>query len=59
MAKLIILSIVLMSFAVPIWFSTAPQPRRTIRRVQTIMLVYIVIWAIMCLRWYPDIVELK
>ena len=59
MAKVIILSIVLMSFGVPVWLSTAPQPRRALRRVQTILLVYIVIWAFMCLYWYPSIVPLK
>jgi hypothetical protein len=59
MAKLIILSIVIMSFVIPISQSTAPKSRSTLRRVQTIILAYILIWAFMCLHWYPDIVELK
>jgi hypothetical protein len=59
MAKLIILSIVLASFAVPLRLSTAAQPRRALRRAQGIMLVCIVIWAMMCLHWYPALVPLQ
>jgi hypothetical protein len=59
MAKLIILSIVLVSFAVPVWFSTSTQPRRALRRVQQIILVFIVVWAYMCLHWYPQLVPLE
>jgi hypothetical protein len=59
MAKLIILSIVLVSFAVPVWLSTSPQPRRALRRAQRIILVFIVVWAFMCLHWYPELVPLK
>jgi hypothetical protein len=59
MAKLIILSIVLFSFAVPVYLSTARQPRRALRRVQTLVLVFIVVWALMCLKWYPQLVPLE
>lgn len=59
MAKLIILSIVLFSFAVPVRLSTARQPRRALRRSQTLVLVYIVVWAVMCLKWYPNLVSLE
>jgi len=59
MAKLIILSIVFVSFAVPIWLSTANNPARALRRVQTIVIVFMFVWAFMCLRWYPALVELK
>jgi hypothetical protein len=58
-AKLIILSIVLVSFAVPMWLAASAQPRRTLRRVQRIILVYIVVWAFLCLYWYPDLVSLQ
>jgi hypothetical protein len=58
-AKLIIFSIVLVSFVVPVWLSTAKQPRRALRRTQRIVLVFIVVWALMCLRWYPELVEVQ
>ncbi len=59
MAKLIILSIVIMSFAIPVRLSTAPQPRKALRRAQQFVVVFILLWAFMCLRWYPSLVELK
>ncbi len=59
MAKLIILSVVFMSFGVPVWLSTSLKPRRALRRVQAIIVIYILIWALMCLQWYPAIVPLK
>jgi hypothetical protein len=58
-AKLIILSIVLMSFGLPIHLASARQARRSLRRMQTFTLVFIVAWAFMCLYWYPSIVTLK
>jgi len=58
-AKLIILSIVLVSFAVPVRLATSRQPRVALRRAQWIVLAFIVIWALMCLRWYPQLVFLK
>ncbi|HLK39699.1 MAG TPA: hypothetical protein VKU41_23245 [Polyangiaceae bacterium] len=59
MAKLIILSIVLVSVALPIWYSGRPNPRRTLRRVQWSMVLFIVVWAYLCLRRYPAMVPLK
>jgi hypothetical protein len=58
-AKLIILSIVLVSFAIPLWLSTSPRPRPALRRSQWIVLAFIVVWAFMCARWYPALVPLK
>jgi hypothetical protein len=58
-SKLIIFSIVLVSFAAPLWFSVAPQPRRALRRVQGLVLLFIVVWAVMCLKWYPSLVQLE
>jgi hypothetical protein len=57
MAKLIIFSIVLASFGVPIVMASWPNPRRTLRRVQAIMLAFIVMWALMCVYWYPELVH--
>jgi hypothetical protein len=59
MAKLIILSIVLVSFAVPVWFSTSVQPRRALRRAQRIIFVFIIVWAYMCIHWYPRLVPIE
>ncbi len=59
MAKLIILSIVIVSFAVPIWLSTSPKPKRALRQMQWIILGFIVVWAYMCLHWYPELVPFK
>ena len=59
MAKLIILSIVLVSFAVPVWLSASPTPRRTLRRIQWLMFAYILLWSYMCLRWYPQLVTIE
>jgi hypothetical protein len=58
-AKLIILSIVLVSFGVPVWLATSPKPRRALRRAQWMVLAFIVVWAIMCLRWYPQLVFIQ
>jgi hypothetical protein len=58
-AKLIILSIVLVSFALPTWMSTTPRPRRALRKLQWTMFVFVFVWAYMCLNWYPALVELK
>ena len=59
MAKLIIFSIVLISFIVPVRLSTGANARRALRRVQVILFVYIVVWAFMCLIWYPELVSVQ
>lgn len=59
MAKIIILSIILVSFGVPLWLAAAPRPRQALRRVQWILFVYIVVWAFLCLRVYPQLVPLE
>jgi hypothetical protein len=59
MAKLIILSIVIMSFVVPIRLSTAKNPRASLRKAQQIIALFILVWTFMCLRWYPSIVPLE
>jgi hypothetical protein len=58
-AKLIILSIIIISFAVPIRLAGAAHPRSALRKTQIIFLVYVAIWGYMCVRWYPALVELK
>jgi hypothetical protein len=59
LTKLIIFSIILASFIVPMGLSTGAQPRRALRRVQIIMCILIVVWALMCLIWYPQLVPLE
>jgi hypothetical protein len=59
LAKLIIFSIVLVSFVIPVRLSTGANARRALRRVQVILLAYIVVWALMCLIWYPQLVSVK
>jgi hypothetical protein len=58
MAKLIILSIIFFTVGVPIAMSTRPAPRRTVRTIQILTVVYIFIWAYMCLNWYPQLTPL-
>lgn len=59
MEKLIILSIVVVSFVVPLSLAVARYPRKALRRTQAIVFLYIVVWAYLCTRWYPQLVQLK
>jgi hypothetical protein len=59
MEKLIILSIVLVSMALPAWFSTSPKPKKALRQVQGGILLFILVWGYLCLHWYPLLVQLK
>jgi len=59
MAKLIILSIVLVSMGVPAWLSTSPRPRKALRQAQGYVLLFVILWGYLCLNWYPDLVPLK
>jgi len=58
-AKLIILSIVFVSFCVPIWLSGQAKPRRALRRTQRIIFFSILVWAYLCLHWYPALVQVE
>ncbi len=58
MAKLILLSIVQMSGAVPLRLSRRPAGRRALRVVQWSMVAFIVVWACLCIVWYPALVPL-
>lgn len=59
MAKLIILSILLVSVGVPAWLSASPQPRKALRRTQGIVVLFVIVWGYLCLHWYPELVPLK
>ncbi len=58
MAKLILLSIVLVSIALPIRLSARAAPRRALRLTQWIVASFVFVWAYMCLSWYPQLVPL-
>jgi hypothetical protein len=59
MAKLIILSVLLMSVALPTRFSTAPNPRKALRKTQLLVGLFVVVWGFLCLNWYPVLVPMK
>jgi hypothetical protein len=59
MAKLIILSIVLVSFIGPLIFASSKQPRRALSRLQALFFLYVLLWAYMCLHWYPTMVVVE
>jgi len=59
MAKLIILSILLVSVTVPAWVSTSPSPKKALRKAQGIIVLYVIVWGYMCLHWYPELVQIK
>ena len=59
MAKLIILSIIIVSFALPSWLATSPRPRIALRRAQWFVFAFIVLWAFMCVHWYPRLVPIQ
>jgi hypothetical protein len=56
LAKLIIFAVVLASFGVPTWLAMDQRPKRAVRKMQMIMFVFILVWAYLCLHWYPAIV---
>ena len=58
MAKLILLSVVLVGFLVPISLSTRRAPRRALRQAQIAAAAFVIVWAYMCLTWYPQLVPL-
>jgi hypothetical protein len=58
MAKLILLSIVIVGVIVPMTLSTGRRPRRALRLAQAVSISFIVLWAYLCIAWYPDLVPL-
>jgi hypothetical protein len=59
MAKLILLSIIILSVALPMTMAARPKPQATLRRVVLIMVFVIVVWSQLCLRVYPSYVPLE
>ncbi len=58
MAKLILLSIILVNTGVPIWLSQRPSPRRNLRNAVLLTTLFVVFWGYMCLKIYPRLVPL-
>jgi hypothetical protein len=58
-AKLILLSIVIVSMAIPIRLCTRPSPRRALRRAQWLIVAFIFLWGFLCIVWYPALVPLE
>ena len=59
MAKLIILSILLVSIGVPGWMSGSKHPRKALRQAQMTVVAFVVVWGYLCLHVYPELVQLK
>ena len=59
MAKLILLSVVLVSMIIPIRVATRPSPKRALRRVQWMIVAFVFVWAFLCIFWYPALVPLE
>jgi hypothetical protein len=59
MAKLILLSVVLVGMVVPTVLSTRRSARRALRQAQVVSIAFIVVWAYMCIAWYPQLVPLE
>lgn len=59
MSKLIILSVVILSVAVPMMMSARPKPQATLRQMVYIMIFAIFVWSQLCLKLYPMQVPLK
>jgi hypothetical protein len=58
-AKLILLSVVLVSMIIPIRLATRASPKRTLRRVQWTIVAFVFVWALLCIVWYPALVPLE
>ena len=56
MAKLILLSIILVTVGLPMVLSTRSSPKRTLRTIQIVCLAFVFVWAWMCLTIYPQLV---
>jgi hypothetical protein len=39
--------------------ASSTQPRRALRRTQASIVLFIVVWALMCVYWYPELVHVE
>ncbi len=59
MAKLILFSILLVTVFAATRFSTVKAAKQGLRKVQWITMVFVFLWAYMCLTWYPQLVPVE
>jgi hypothetical protein len=59
MAKLILLSLIIFSVVLPMMMAARPKPQATLRQVVLIMVFVIVVWSQLCLRVYPQYVQIQ
>jgi hypothetical protein len=53
MAKYIPISLILVTIALAVYLSDRPREKLAMRRLQTLVLLYILLWGWMCLKVYP------
>jgi hypothetical protein len=58
MVKLIPLSVLLVSIALPMIWADKARPKANLRLVLFIVIGYILVWTQLCLRVYPDYVTI-
>ena len=59
MSSLILLSIVIFMSVVPVTLASRRAPRRTLRTLQILMFVAVLLWALACREWYPKLVPVE
>jgi hypothetical protein len=59
MAKYIPISLILVTVSLAIYWAGKPKEKLALRRVQMLVLLYILIWCYMCLRVYPQYVFIE
>jgi hypothetical protein len=59
MAKLILLGILIYMTIVPVVLAQKPSPKRTMRSIQIMMFIGVIIWALACRRYYPQLVPVE
>jgi hypothetical protein len=57
MAKLILLSVVLLTIALPMAVAERAGPRRSLRLVWGGMIAFALVWAVLCTWAYPQLVS--
>ncbi len=59
MAKLIVISVLLVTFVVATSLSKAKSPKSALKKAQWLVIAYVFVWAYMCLNWYPQLVPVE
>jgi hypothetical protein len=56
MAKLILLGILIYMTIIPLALARKPSPKRTMRTLQILTFIGVIIWALACRHYYPVLV---